>query len=102
MPFAYPEAADLGARLAQIFLEGYGERGEADFLLRWKDVYALLRHPELSAYRDALFIPALFLTGSAGKSADGPAKAMAATRRWSRPCATLRQAFSIVWACLPR
>lgn len=30
---------------------------------------------------DALFIPALFLTGSAGKSADGPAKAMAATRR---------------------
>lgn len=58
MPFAYPEAADLGARLAQIFLEGYGERGETDFLLRWKDVYALLRHPELSTYRDALFIPA--------------------------------------------
>lgn len=57
MPFAYPEAADLGARLAQISLEGYGERGETEFLLRWSDVYALLRHPELGAYRDALLIP---------------------------------------------
>lgn len=57
MPYAYPVAADLGARLAQIFLEGYGERGETEFLLNWDDVYALLRHPELSEYRDALLIP---------------------------------------------
>lgn len=57
MPFEYPEVADLGARLAQIFLEGYGERGETAYLLRWKDVYALLRHPELSVYRNGLLIP---------------------------------------------
>lgn len=57
MPFAFDEAADLGARLAQIFLEGFGERREKDFLLSWRDVYALLRHAELAAYRDALHIP---------------------------------------------
>jgi len=56
-PYAHPESADLGARLSQIFLEGFGEHAEADFLLRWSHVYAVLRHPELSAYRDALFIP---------------------------------------------
>lgn len=57
MPFAFPGAADLGARLAQIFMEGFGDQQEAEFLLPWKDVYALLRHPELSAYREALLIP---------------------------------------------
>lgn len=56
-PFEYPSTAELGARLAQIFLEGFGERRETDFLLPWVDVYALLRHPELAAYRDALLIP---------------------------------------------
>lgn len=57
MPYAFPEAADLGARLAQIFMEGFGDQQETEFLLPWKDVYALLRHPELSAYREALLIP---------------------------------------------
>lgn len=57
LPFSYTEAADLGARLAQIFMEGFGDRQETEFLLPWKDVYALLRHPELSAYREALLIP---------------------------------------------
>ena len=57
MPFAFGESADLAARLAQVFQEGYGECQEADFFLPWVDVYALLRHPELSAYRDALLIP---------------------------------------------
>ncbi|MEO5606089.1 MAG: DEAD/DEAH box helicase [Polaromonas sp.] len=57
MPFGFGEAADLGSRLAQIFLEGFGQRLDADFLLPWKDVYAVLRHPELSDYRDALLIP---------------------------------------------
>ena len=57
MPFAFPEQTDLGARLAQIFMEGLGDQLEAEFLLSWKDVYALLRHPELSAYREALLIP---------------------------------------------
>lgn len=57
MPFAFGEMADLGARLAQVSLEGFGEAREANFLLRWEDVYALLRHPELATYRDALHIP---------------------------------------------
>lgn len=57
MPFAFAEAADLGARLAQIFLEGFGDRREKDFLLSWSDVYSLLRHSELAAYRDVLHIP---------------------------------------------
>ena len=39
---------------------------------------------------DAVFIPALFLTGSAGKTADGPAKALAATRRLSEQWPSLR------------
>lgn len=58
MPFTFGESADLGARLAQIFIDGYGDRRDAEFLLPWKDVYAVLRHPELGTYRDALLIPA--------------------------------------------
>ena len=58
MPFSFGDSADLGARLAQIFLEGYGERRDAEFVLPWKDVYAVLRHPEFGAYRDALLVPA--------------------------------------------
>lgn len=57
MPYAFPDASDLGARLSQVFLDGFGERHEAEFVLPWKDVYALLRHPELGGYRDALLIP---------------------------------------------
>lgn len=57
MPFLYAEAADLGARLAQIFLDGYGERRDTEFVLAWNDVYALLQHPEFAAYREALLIP---------------------------------------------
>ncbi|MDD0838756.1 DEAD/DEAH box helicase [Curvibacter sp. HBC61] len=56
-PFAFTETADLGARLAQIHVEGFGDLYETDFLLPWRHVYALLRHPELSAYREALLIP---------------------------------------------
>ena len=57
MPFAFGAAGDLGARLAQIYLDGFGERRDAEFLLSWKDVYAVLKHPELGAYREALHIP---------------------------------------------
>lgn len=58
MPFAFGEAAgDIGARLAQVLPEGFGERLERDFLLPWPDVYRLLQHPELSTYREALCIP---------------------------------------------
>jgi hypothetical protein len=56
-PFVNPEWADLGARLAQISLEGYGEQKGTEFILPWRDVYALLQHAEFSAYREALQIP---------------------------------------------
>ena len=50
-------AADLHARLNQIFLEGFGDWRKAEFVLPWRDVYALLQHPELANYREALLIP---------------------------------------------
>lgn len=56
-PFAFPKAADLGARLSQIQLEGLGECSGAEFFLPWDSVYAVLRHPELSAYREPLLFP---------------------------------------------
>ena len=56
-PFALDDAADLFARLDQIFLDGFGERRETEFVLPWRDVYSLLQHPELASYRDALLIP---------------------------------------------
>lgn len=56
-PFTFGESADLGARLAQIFIDGYGERRDTEFVLPWKDVYAVLKHPEFGTYRDALLIP---------------------------------------------
>ncbi len=56
-PFAHAQAADLGARLAQIDLDGYGERQVSEFVLSWPDVYALLRHGEFATYRTALLIP---------------------------------------------
>ena len=57
-PFEHGKEADLGARLAQIAVEGFGESRGDHFLLSWEDVYALLRHPELAEYRAALQIPA--------------------------------------------
>lgn len=56
-PYEYGEAADLGARLQQVFLEGLGKTLEAEFILPWADVYALLNHPELKGFRGALSIP---------------------------------------------
>ncbi len=57
-PFDYSSEADLGARLAQIALEGFGESRGDHFFLGWEDVYALLRHSEFADYRSALQIPA--------------------------------------------
>lgn len=56
-PFAFGDAADLGARLATLSSEGYGVQREAEFVLPWADVYAVLRHPDLREFRDALLIP---------------------------------------------
>lgn len=57
-PYEFGEAADLGARLQQVFLEGFGERAGGEFVLPWADLYRLLAHPELLEYRAALCIPA--------------------------------------------
>jgi hypothetical protein len=43
---------------------------------------------------DAVFIPALFLTGNAGKTPDGPARALAATKRLSEKWPTLKPELS--------
>lgn len=43
---------------------------------------------------DAVYIPALFLSGSAGKSVDGPAKALAAMKRLSEQWPLLRPAMN--------
>ena len=56
-PFAFDAAADLGARLATLSSEGYGVQRDAEFVLPWRDVYAVLRHPDLRDFRDALLIP---------------------------------------------
>jgi hypothetical protein len=51
-------------------------------------------HPSTTALLqfDAVYIPALFLTGSAGKTAEGPARAVAAMDRLSRQWPALKPA----------
>ncbi len=56
-PYAFPENADRGARLAQLLADGFGVISAADVLLPWADVYALLNDPAYSVYREALAIP---------------------------------------------
>lgn len=56
-PFAFGDAGDLGARLATLTSEGYGVQREAEFMLPWADVYAVLRHPDLRESREALLFP---------------------------------------------
>lgn len=57
MPFEFGDAADLGARLATLSAEGYGLQRETEFVLPWADVYAVLRHPDLREFREALLFP---------------------------------------------
>jgi len=56
-PFAFGDAADLGARLATLSSEGFGVQRDAEFVLPWPDVYAVLRNPDFRGSRDALLIP---------------------------------------------
>jgi hypothetical protein len=56
-PFDFGNAADLGARLAILLSEGYGLQREAEFELSWADLYAVLRHPDLREFREALLLP---------------------------------------------
>lgn len=56
-PFRFANAADLGARLAVLSAEGLGTLDGEGYLLHWPAVYAVLRHPELASFREALRIP---------------------------------------------
>ena len=56
-PFDFGEAADLGARLAALSSEGFGVQEGAEILLTWPAVYAVLSHPDLRSFREALQIP---------------------------------------------
>lgn len=56
-PYDFPECADLGARLAQVALEGYGAPAGEALLLSWQDVYSILRHRDFASFREALGIP---------------------------------------------
>ena len=40
-PFAFPAAAELGARLHQLHLDGFGSLEGRTFVLPWQDVYEL-------------------------------------------------------------
>jgi len=57
MPFAFGADADLGARLAQIYTEGLGERRETEFVIPWDQLYEVLSSPEFGDQREALRIP---------------------------------------------
>lgn len=56
-PYAFADVADLGARLAQLASDGQAMPLGPDVLLPWSGVYALLRNPAYSEYREALSIP---------------------------------------------
>ncbi len=56
-PFAYPLASELGARLAQLHMDGLGvAQGEA-FLLSWDSVYLLLLSGEHARHASLLGLP---------------------------------------------
>ncbi|SAK45967.1 helicase SNF2 [Caballeronia calidae] len=56
-PYDYPDHAELGAHLAQVAQEGLGLAVGSGFLLSWEDVYSILAHPELDAFRAPLRFP---------------------------------------------
>lgn len=56
-PFLYPEHAELGALLAQLFEEGYGSRDGDQVRLGWDDVYGLLDNPDYSSSVGLLGLP---------------------------------------------
>ena len=56
-PFLYPEHAELGALLAQLFEEGYGSRDSDHVVLPWDDVYRLLGDPEYASSLPLLGLP---------------------------------------------
>jgi len=56
-PFAYPEAAELGARLGQLHLSGLGHVHEQSFVLPWQAVHQILHDDELSHVSAVLKLP---------------------------------------------
>lgn len=56
-PFLYPDHAELGALLAQLFEEGYGTRDSDRMVLSWDDVYRLLDDPDYASSLALLDLP---------------------------------------------
>jgi hypothetical protein len=72
-PYDYADHEEVGAHLALVAQEGIGFAVGSVFLLSWEDVYTILAHPELSAFRaplrfppDTLLRPRLATTGALG------------------------------------
>jgi hypothetical protein len=59
MPFAQGEAAELGARLSQLYLDGLGLRDEHAFVLPWDAVYSVLVDAEHGRHAALLGLPPL-------------------------------------------
>ncbi|WP_233884556.1 DEAD/DEAH box helicase [Paraburkholderia flagellata] len=57
-PYDFPDCAELGARLAQITLDGFGAAVDDAVMLSWQHVYAMLKHPDYVSFRSPLGIPA--------------------------------------------
>jgi hypothetical protein len=57
MPFNFGDSGHVGARLGQLLTEGFGSESGSEVRLSWDDVYAVLRHPDLCQFREALSIP---------------------------------------------
>lgn len=58
-PFAHPRADELGARLAQLFMDGIGKLQGDKLLLPWDDVYLVLLSSEHARHASLLRIPPL-------------------------------------------
>lgn len=56
-PFAHGGSAELGACLAQLFMDGYGQRHEDHVLLPWRDLYAALSDPNHASAAGVLSLP---------------------------------------------
>ena len=61
MPFAHGDAAELGARLSQLFMDGLGQRAEDAHLLPWDDIYRVLASEEHARHASLLGLPTLGL-----------------------------------------
>jgi hypothetical protein len=56
-PYQFGSYGDLGARLAQLYLEGFGSQSENYFVIPWADLYSILGRAEFDGFHDALLLP---------------------------------------------